>query len=147
MPMELRKRIDPNQAHKNVSMHYALGSIASGVRERLLALGCVRPDCSADQDLERRFIDLLALADIDGSPGIAVQVGVEQARQIGQRADSGPTVQGQEKEGAGNTPSEGGAAHRQTIRPSPMLTRIEVALAELTENQPPAPTPIGILDY
>jgi hypothetical protein len=38
----------------------------------------------ADEGLQGRFVDVVALADIDGAPGVAVQAGVEQAGWVGQ---------------------------------------------------------------
>jgi len=44
-----------------------------------LALECmeVERDCSADEILQGRLIDLLAFVDVDGATGIPVEAGVE----------------------------------------------------------------------
>ena len=48
---------------------------APGLR---LALGMeIERHCSADQILQGRFIDLVALVNVDGAPDIPVEAGVE----------------------------------------------------------------------
>src|SRR5437879_2587505 len=45
--------------------------------------------CSADEVLQGRLIDLVALVDVDGAPDIPVEAGVEQTGRILQRSSLG----------------------------------------------------------
>jgi len=59
----------------------------SGARSRLHR----RVQChgSANERLERLFIDLVALVEIDGASGVAFEAGVEEARRVRQRSALG----------------------------------------------------------
>src|SRR3954468_16927796 len=49
----------------------------------------VERDGGADEVLQRVLVDLLALVEVDGPPGVAVEAGVEEARRILQRRPLG----------------------------------------------------------
>src|SRR6185437_9746032 len=49
------------------------------------AFGRVQRHCRANERLERLFIDLVALVDIDGAPRVAFKAGVEEAGRVLER--------------------------------------------------------------
>src|SRR5262245_48226625 len=49
------------------------------------SLGLVQRHGGADEGLQRRLVDLLSLAEVDGTPRVPLEAGVEQARRILQR--------------------------------------------------------------
>src|SRR5439155_17168723 len=61
------------------------GSPRRLTRALLLGLRLVQRDGGLDECLERARVDLLALVEVDGAPGVALETGVEEARGVLQR--------------------------------------------------------------
>src|ERR1700722_16586403 len=85
-----------------------------------LGLALVQGDSGPDQSLERLFIDLLAFVEVDGTPGVPVETGVEEAGRILQGCPFGKGQLDDALVGLARTDHSVGVPHRNTS-PLPLL--------------------------